>query len=260
MIRATLRERQCGREYSAMSQKAVFLIEDDTLVRDVMTDGLREEGYTVVSACSALECSQKLAAARPDIILLDLVLPDGNGLGLIKGIRARTNVPVIIISGKSDLIDKVVGLEMGADDYVGKPIQIKEVTARIRAQIRRYQSMSGGGLQDQRRKNAADRLSFGRWIFDRARYQVYDSQDVSVNLTAKEFQLLDVLLSSPHRVFTRELLLEKVRADNYGVTDRAIDVQIMRIRRKLGGLCGTEEVIRSIRGVGYMFVAETEAL
>jgi DNA-binding response OmpR family regulator len=245
-----------------MSKPVVFLIEDDHLVSDVMAEGLESEGYAVISAQSARDAVLKLPSARPDIILLDLILPDGDGLSLMKNIRAATDVPVIIISGKNELVDKVVGLEMGADDYVSKPVQIKEITARVKAQLRRYQSSSKAGMENQERikKDDARRLSFAGWVLDRDQFQLFDPEGSPANLTVREFRLLDILVSTPNCVFSRERLLDKMHEGNYAVTDRAIDVQIMRIRRKLNEKAGGDEIIRSIRGIGYMFVAETEAL
>jgi len=242
-----------------MAKSVVLLVDDNPDVRQVISTGLiEEEGYDVITAGSVREFSEKIATAKPDIVLLDLVLPDGDGLTLIKTIREHTNAPVIVISGKSDLIDKVVGLEMGADDYVGKPIQMKEIAARIKAQLRRYKSMQQGGEGGKKRES--DRIRFGAWILDRKQFQIFDGSGNSGALTANEFKLLETLALEPNRVFSRVQLLDKVHADNYDTTDRAIDVQILRIRKKIGDRPGSGEIIRSVRSIGYMFVAETEAV
>lgn len=242
-----------------MTESTVLLVEDDALVRDTMAAGLEEEGYTITTAASVREFVEKIRSKKPDIILLDILLPDGNGLGLMKDIRAETDVPVIIISGKNDLSDRITGLDMGADDYISKPVQIREVSARVRAQLRRYQGR-GSEEAGKERRSAAERLAFNRWIHNRPQMQVHDQSGQSANLTLQEFRLLDVLISSPNRVFSRQYLLDRLRADNYDITDRAIDVQIMRLRRKIGDRPGPAEIIRSIRGVGYMFVVEAETL
>jgi DNA-binding response OmpR family regulator len=244
-----------------MVKPVVFLVEDNELVSRTIAMGLTEEGYTLAAAANVREAMDKLAQAKPDIILLDLVLPDGNGLNLIKAFREHTDVPVIIISGKNDMVDKIVGLEMGADDYVGKPVQMKEIAARVKAQLRRYKVMTDKSFPNMAiKRKDAERIRFGAWILDRPRLQAIDSHGVSANLSVKEFRLIEALVMEPDRVLSREQLLDRVQAGNHDVTDRAIDVQILRIRRKIGDSSGPHEMIHAVRGIGYMFVAETEIL
>lgn len=238
----------------------VLVVEDDDFMRELMTIGLEQEGYKVTSAATAHEFRAVLPSVQPDLILLDLVLPDGDGLGLMKEARALSDVPVIIVSGKNELTDKIIGLELGADDYVGKPVDVKEISARIKAQLRRYQSMKKEEASALPRKSEAERLSFGGWILDRPQMQVFDSKGVSVNLTVKEFRLVEALVLSANRVLTREQLLDRARDEEHNVTDRAIDVQILRIRRKLHDKAGPGEIIRAIRGAGYMCTTEPEIL
>ena len=245
-----------------MSAKPIILlVEDSKLVNETVTGNLTDEGYEVVSAGTAKELAEKLASIKPDTILLDLVLPDGDGLSLIKSIREHTDVPVIIISGKSDMVDKVVGLEMGADDYIGKPLQMKEVAARVKAQLRRYKSMNAENKAAAKsKKNEAIRIKFGEWILDRERFQAYDPKGESANLTVKEFRLLETLVLDANRVLSRGQLLNRARAGEYNTTDRAIDVQILRIRKKIGDTADPPQAIQAIRGVGYTLAAVTEAL
>lgn len=244
-----------------MTKPNILLVEDNKLVSETIESTLSEEGYNVITATSAQELKDKIATARPDTVLLDLILPDGNGLTLIEKIREHTDAPVIVISGKSDMVDKVVGLEMGADDYVGKPLQMKELAARVKAQIRRYKNTGTPGAESKQTKKAdAERIRFGAWVLDRPRFQIYDEKGAPGKLTVSEFRLLEALVMEPDRVMSREQLLNKIRADNYDITDRAIDVQILRIRKKIGDKPGDSEIIRSVRGVGYMLVCPTEIL
>jgi two-component system OmpR family response regulator len=241
-----------------MQKPVVLLVEDEKFTREVMTTGLTQEGYTVLAATNADEFSALLQSHPPALVLLDLMLPDGDGLKLMEDVRRRTDIPVIIVSGKNELTDRIVGLELGADDYIGKPVQVKELTARVKAQLRRYQSMKEDG--GQKRRAGAERLSFGPWVLDRPQMQAFDAKGASANLSVKEFRLLEALVLSSNRVLSRAQLLDMARADDHNVTDRAIDVQILRIRRKLNDKAGSAEIIRAIRGAGYMCTAEAKAV
>lgn len=247
-----------------MSAKStVLLVEDNQQVRETVAESLSEDGYAVITASSIAELNEKLPALKPDVILLDLILPDGDGLSLIKKIRDHTDAPVIVVSGKNDMVDKIVDLEMGADDYVGKPLQMKELAARIKAQLRRYKSMKSPSTKTATppvKRSEAARIRFGGWTLDRPQFQVYDADGQTGNLTVKEFRLLEALAMEPNRVLSREQLLDRVSAGDYNVTDRAIDVHILRIRKKINDKPGPEEIIKAVRGIGYMMVSETEIL
>lgn len=243
-----------------MANQTVLIVEDNSLVRDTMVEALLREGYAVVAVSTAGEMLDKVASTMPDIILLDLILPDADGLSLISKIREVTDVPVLIVSGKADMVDKVVGLEMGADDYIAKPIQPKELNARIRAHLRRYNGLASAAVSKTPRKEDAVRIKVGRWTLDRPQLQIYDEAGQSGDLTVKEFKLLETLVLQPHCVLSREQLLDKARDGDYNTTDRAIDVQIVRIRKKLGDDASDPQIIKSVRGVGYMLTARTEIL
>jgi DNA-binding response OmpR family regulator len=229
---------------------SILFVDDNPEMCELVRTGLERDGYAVTSTSSAQEFLEKLTFIRPDAILLDLVLSDENGLNLISKIREQTNAPVIVVSGKSDLVDKVVGLEMGADDYVSKPFQMKELSTRIKAQLRRYQS-----LAPENRANAkTEQIPFGKWVLDRARLQIFNKDKESGDLTVKEFRLLEALILCPNQVLSRDQLLEKSRSHDMNVTDRAIDTQIARIRKKIGDDGSGPQLIQSIRGIGYIFV------
>ncbi len=240
------------------------MVEDSQLVRDTVAENLVEEGYTVVGVGNAQDMRDKLVTLKPDTILLDLILPDGDGLSLIRNIREHTDVPVIVISGKAEMVDKVVGLEMGADDYIGKPLQMKEVAARIKAQLRRYQSMKKDPNPETpgkpRRKSDARKLKFNGWILDREQFQVFSEHGESASLTVKEFKLLETFILNANKVLSREQLLDMARAGDYNTTDRAIDVQILRIRKKLCDDTDNPEIIKAVRGAGYTMAANIEII
>jgi DNA-binding response OmpR family regulator len=223
----------------------ILLVDDDEFMCSVLTTGLERDGYEVTAVGSAHELMNMLPKMLPDSILLDLVLPDSNGLNLIATIREHTAAPVIVVSSKNELVDKVVGLEMGADDYISKPFEIKELSARLKAHVRRYQ---GGASQHEEKKA----IRFGPWTMDRDQLQVLGENGKNAGLSIKEFRLLEVLLLSHNRVLSREQLLDLSRASDFNVTDRAIDTQITRIRKKLNDEDAANGMIRTVRGIGYM--------
>jgi two-component system phosphate regulon response regulator OmpR len=187
-----------------------------------------------------------------DVILLDLVLPDGEGINLIPQFRAKTKAPIVVVSGKSDTTEKIVCLEMGADDYITKPFQMRELSARIKAVVRRANDNF-----EQREEIKADKIQFLGWCLDRTQYQLFDEAGTSADLTTGEFKLLEALAMSANRALTREFLFDLTRAGEYDTYDRSIDIQIARLRKKLKG---DSEIIKTVRGVGYMFSAETKKI
>jgi DNA-binding response OmpR family regulator len=239
-----------------MPKPNILVIEDNKAVRDLIRKSLEANGYVVFTASGGEEALRILRVKGTDAILLDLVLPDADGLSLISGIRESTNAPVIVVSGKAALVDKVVGLEMGADDYLSKPFEVTELLARVKANVRRYHGKTGGAAKTPMRK----RVTFGGLVFDPDKFQVFRANGKSCGLTAMEFRLLEALVAAPNRVLSREQLLEKARADKLNINDRAIDIQIARIRRKLGDTGKNNRLLKTVRGAGYMLACETEEL
>lgn len=242
------------------ARQVVLVIDDNRDVQETIRENLEDSGYDVVTAASGVEMESSLKARKADIILLDLVLPDGNGLNLISRIRAATDVPIIIISGKGALVDKVVGLEMGADDYMSKPIEPHELTARVRAGLRRYNTMrsGGGGITADFPAKGPLQIQFGSWILDRMKFQALDERKVPANLTTKEYRLLEALVLSPQRVLSRDQLLDRARDGEFDVFDRTIDIQIARIRKKIGDNARDPRIIKTVRGAGYMLAVQTK--
>jgi DNA-binding response OmpR family regulator len=231
----------------------VLVVDDNDQLRGAIRECLELDGYTVFGASSGDEAMKILRVKKADAILLDLVLPDGDGLALLSGIKQLSDATVIVISGKGGWVDKVVGLEMGADDYLGKPFEMKELTARVKAGIRRAKNGKAQPKDEPPRK-----LRFAGLTLDSGRCQAFDGNGKSCDLTAMEFRLLEALAAASGRVLTREQLLDKARANNLNVGDRAIDIQIARIRKKIGDGPKEPEIIRTARGVGYTLDCKVE--
>jgi len=237
-------------------QKATVLsVDDDVNLQEVLKTYLEEDGYKVIGAGTGAQVDS-LDGASFDVVLLDLMLPDSEGLSLIHKIRAKSRAPIIIVSGKSDTTEKIVGLEMGADDYITKPFEMRELSARIKAVLRRARDAApltaASAAAGAEGKDMKIRFE-GGWCLDRAQYQLFDPADKSADLTTGEFQLLEALVMSAGRVLSREHLFELTREGNYDAYDRAIDIQIARIRKKLGDDPKSPDLIKTVRGVGYMF-------
>lgn len=238
-----------------MSNKArVLSVDDDENLQTVVSHYLEAEGYGVSTARSGNSLKEVLEQEEyPHIILLDLVLPDTDGLSLLSHIRSRPQkIPVIVVSGKSDTTEKIVCLEMGADDYLTKPFEMRELSARIKAVLRR-----GGesGAVAEEAPSDDEKIFFGSWVLDRSRFQLFDESDNPADLTTGEFKLLDVLVRAAGRVMSREKLFELTRENDYDTYDRAVDIQIGRLRKKLGDDPKTPRYIKTVRGAGYMFTA-----
>ena len=236
-----------------MNQPAVpriLVVEDDPPMRTLMLRVLKENGYEATSARDAREATTTLVDAAFDLILLDVMLPGKSGLDLCREIRATSHVPIIMVSARGDEIDRVVGLEVGADDYVPKPFGAKELLARIRALLRRV--AAGGGSSETAGRVPQDAMSFAGWRLDRRRRELTDPDGVAVDLSGAEHDLLVAFLENPQRVIGRERLLELSRTRLADSSDRSIDVLVSRLRRKLG----EGDLIRTVRGVGYLFAAD----
>lgn len=195
--------------------------------------------------------------APVDIVLLDLTLPDAEGLTLIANIRRSSTARIIIVSGKTDTTEKIVGLELGADDYITKPFEMRELSARIRAVLRHNSEIKEDVSVRQDEAVKAEKIYFNGWCLDRTQYQLFDAQQKSANLTTGEFKLLEALIMAPHRALSREFLFELTRdGESYDSFDRAIDIQIARIRKKMNDNAQDAALIKTVRGVGYMFCGE----
>lgn len=249
--------RQIKEVFSAMKKGTVLAIDDDANLQFVIGSYLEDDGYNVIQAENSKLALEKASNPDLDVILLDLVLPDAEGMTLIPQLQAKTNAGIIIVSGKNDTTEKIICLEMGADDYITKPFEMRELAARIKAIMRRS---TANDISDNAGAVTGEKLVFNNgWCLNRAQFQLFNQQEESANLTTGEFKLLEALLLSPNRALSREHLFELTRDGEFDAYDRAIDIQIGRLRKKLSNdNQDVEEVIKTVRGVGYMFVGEVD--
>jgi two-component system OmpR family response regulator len=233
---------------AAASEPHILVVDDDAGLRQHIGAYLAEHSLKVEVAQNAAEMEQVLASKPIEVVVLDVMMPGEDGLSICRRLAARNGPPVIMLSAMGEEVDRIVGLELGADDYLAKPCNPRELLARIRAVIRRREE---GGV----RLPADLGYSFAGFQLDMARRQLKAPNGVLVLLTAGEFALLLAFLSYPNRVLSRDELLERARGGEADVFDRAIDVQISRLRRKLHA-CTERELILTYRGSGYMFDAD----
>lgn len=234
---------------NAFPTPQILVVDDDVELRGGIADYLGQHGYAVLQAGDALTMEQVLAAAPVDLIVLDLMLPGEDGLSICRRIADGGGPAIIMLSAMGEEIDRILGLELGADDYLAKPCSPRELLARVRAVLRRREDARAPGPV----KGKA--YYFLGFTLDRVRRQLRAPNGVSILLTAGEFSLLSVFLDHPQRILSRDELIEKARGAEADVFDRAIDVQISRLRRKLHDFAPAE-VIKTYRGAGYLFDAK----
>jgi two-component system OmpR family response regulator len=226
-------------------RQQVLIVEDDTGLRQEVSDYLSECGYLTHAVADATEMEKVMMSTPVDLIILDVMLPGEDGLSICRRLSERPGPAIIIISARGEQIDRVLGLELGADDYLPKPCAPRELLARVRAVLRRQVQAA---LSDRRPQSG---YRFAGFVFDNTRAQLRAPNGATILLTAGEVALLNVFLEHPRRVLTRDELLDMARGDSVDVFDRAVDVQVSRLRRKLGACC-TDELIKTVRGAGYI--------
>jgi two-component system OmpR family response regulator len=231
----------------------ILMVDDDPGIRDVVSDFLGRHGYQVETAGDSREMEQALERGPIDLIVLDVMLPGEDGLAICRRLAVGEGPPIIMLSAMGEDTDRIVGLELGADDYLSKPCNPRELLARVRAVLRRAE------LRGQASSSSAG-CEFAGWRFDLVRRELRSPQGVVVNLSSGEFSLLRTFVERPQRVLTRDQLLEFARGPDSDAFDRAIDVQISRLRRKLDDGGGGQDLIRTIRNEGYMFTAKVKRL
>jgi DNA-binding response OmpR family regulator len=234
----------------------ILVVDDDSVLREMLVSYLEEYNVRAVGASGRQEMARYLSSGDPRMVLLDLSLGQDNGLDLLRDIRARSDVPVIIITGdRPDEIDRVIGLELGADDYLIKPFGLRELLARVRAVLRRREA--NGLAPAPPGDSASVRCRFGGWQLDRLRRRLINRDGAPVALTKGEYALLSAFLDAPQRPLTREHLLQATGVHE-DVFDRSIDVQILRLRRKLEDDSSAPRIIQTHRGVGYEWALAVE--
>lgn len=216
----------------------ILIVEDEPKLADLLKDYLRQNGFDVTILDNGLDVLPHVRKESPDLILLDLMLPGRDGMDVCKDIRAFSNVPIIMVTARVEEIDRLLGLELGADDYICKPFSPREVVARVKAVLRRAGSAG---------PSRPDGL-----MLDADRYQAV-LNGVDLELTAVEFKLLDFLAAHPGRIYSRDQLMNRIYSDNRVVSDRTIDSHIKKLRRKITAVDPDEELLGSVYGVGYKY-------
>jgi DNA-binding response OmpR family regulator len=232
--------------------RTILVVEDETTLRETLADALEVEGFRVIAAADGREALERFRADKPDLILLDLMLPELSGIEVCRIIRAESGVPIVMLTAKDSELDKVVGLELGADDYVTKPFSLRELSARIRALFRRSEQVAaadGGGPAV---------LDLGRVQVDLAGHRLLRDGD-ALAIKPKAFELLAFLLRHPGQAFTRDQLLEHVWGYDYAGETRTVDVHVHWLRSTLEDDAAAPRFIHTVRGVGYVFRRPVEA-
>lgn len=227
----------------------ILIVDDDAQIRQLAGKFVREHGYRVTTARDGREMRQALVSASIDLVILDLMLPGSNGLELCKEIRSRSSLPVIMLTARGSETDRIVGLEIGADDYLAKPFNPRELLARINSVLRRARAHL-----DAPQVGSGHFLRFEQWTLDTRRRELTNPQGVVVDLSTGEYDLLLTFLEAPQRVLTREQLMDAAKHRVATGFDRAIDIQVSRLRRKIDASEDGQALIKTIRGTGYMFV------
>jgi DNA-binding response OmpR family regulator len=234
----------------------ILVVDDDPRIRQMLTRYFEQEGYRVAAASDGAAMRGHLAVNGVDIILLDVVMPGDDGLTLAREIRAHSDVGIIMLTGRDEMLDRVVGLEVGADDYIAKPFHLREVLARVKSVLRRRKPSSDPVAPHPAQD--ADTIRFDGWILDIGRRQLAAPGGAEIPLTTGEFDLLATLAKQPGRVFDRDTLMDITRGRTWEAFDRTIDAQIARLRKKVEADPQRPALIKSVRGVGYVFTGKLD--
>ena len=232
----------------------ILIVDDDAEIRNLLRDYLTRNGMRAEAVGDGRAMRTALRNGRYDLVILDLMLPGEDGLTLCRDLRAHSNLPVIMLTARGEDTDRIVGLEMGADDYVPKPFNPRELLARIKAVLRRAQSLPSSAPMAN-----AKRLRFAGWTLDLTTHQLSSPKGVVTPLSSGEYRLLCVFLEHPNRVLSRDQLLELAHNRGWEPFDRSIDIRIARIRRKVERDPGKPQVIKTVRGAGYIYSPRSEA-
>jgi two-component system response regulator RegX3 len=224
----------------------ILVVDDEQSYRDALAVALQREGFAVDTAADGVEAIDRFEASRPALVLLDVMLPKVSGIDVCREIRSRSRVPIIMVTARNAEIDAVVGLEVGADDYVSKPFRLRELIARVRAALRRIPSVEDDDATH------IDLLEVGDVRIDAARHEAYVRGD-AVALPLKEFELLELLVANAGRVLTRDVLIDRIWGPNYFGDTKTLDVHIKRLRAKIETDPGNPSRIVTVRGVGYRY-------
>ena len=227
--------------------KKVLIVDDERNIVDILNHNLVKEGYATCQAYDGEQAVEVAKSEKPDLILLDVMLPKKDGFSVCKEIRQTSSVPILMVTAKEDVVDKIIGLELGADDYITKPFSVREVIARVKANLRKTEKYIGNN-----QGNGTPEIKFGALSLDVDKYEVKVNEK-NVDLTLREFELLKFLATQRGQVFSREELLEKVWGYEYFGDVRTVDVTVRRIREKIEPNPSVPEFLATKRGIGYYF-------
>jgi two-component system, OmpR family, response regulator len=229
----------------------ILVVDDEAEIRTLLRRCFEREGFQVAEAKDGMELRARIDQHPISLITLDLTLGGEDGLELAREIRGKCNIPIIMITGKGDTVDRVVGLELGADDYISKPFQLREVLARVRAVLRRY-----GAAEITAATPAPERYVFEHWLLDLNRRELARDEGEVQELTTAEFNLLDLFVRRPHRVLSRDNIMDLLKGHEWSPLDRSIDALVGRLRKKIETDPDHPRLIKTVRGVGYVFTAD----
>ena len=233
----------------------ILVVDDQREICDLVQEYLVSEGYRVSTAHDGAEMRRVMALGPVDLVILDLMLPGEDGLTLARSLREESNVGIIILTGRGEIVDRIIGLEMGADDYLPKPFHLRELLARVKSVLRRASSRNA-----ERPATPRSRARFAGWELDLSSRELFSPSGEEVRLTTGEFDLLSAFVNNPNQVLTRDRLLDLARNREAGPFDRTIDVQVGRLRRKLEDDPQRPTMIKTVRGSGYIFTPAVEVV
>ncbi len=237
-------------------KKTILVVDDEKRIVDILVYNLQKEGYQTLEANDGEEAISIALEKKPDLILLDIMLPKVDGLTVCQRLRHTLNVPILILSAKDEEVDKIVGLELGADDYITKPFSVRELVARVKANLRKVEISNGGGEVSETPKETKHLIDLGEMTLDLDKFEV-KVRGNPIDLTLREFEVLKYLANQPGQVVTREILLEKVWGYEYYGDIRTVDVTVRRIREKIEKDTSSPKILITKRGVGY-YLANNE--
>ena len=229
-------------------QRHILICDDEDDLREMLGEYLERRGFRTSGAANAREMQELLADEIPDAIILDINMPGEDGLSALRSLRTESSVPVLMLTATADVVDRIVGLEMGADDYLAKPVDLRELEARIKTVLRRQEPQKEAADDDM-----SGKVPFGPCTLDLEAARLYDADGNQIAITAMEYSLLKVFARNRGRVLNRDQLLEQAHDRNWDPFDRSIDIRISRLRRKIEPNAAKPEVIRTVRGIGYVF-------
>ena len=250
------RKEQMEQDFAAMEQhsedtkKKILVVDDEKRIVDILIYNLQKEGYNTIEANDGEEAIRIAMEQKPDLILLDIMLPKVDGLTVCKRLRHTLNVPILILSAKDEEIDKILGLELGADDYITKPFSVRELMARVKANLRKAEIANHAEEMPEEPKKPNNIIQIGDLTIDLDKFEVRVRGEV-IDLTLREFEVLKYLANQPGQVVTREILLEKVWGYEYYGDIRTVDVTVRRIREKIEKDTSAPKILITKRGVGY---------